>query len=140
MIVIDCVQNSDEWFKEKLGKPSASNASKIIMNSGKESKQRQGYMYQLAAEIVTQKSTEGFQGKDMLAGKEREEESRTYYEILKDVDVTEVGVVYKDKEKKFLCSPVGLIGSKLGLEMKNPLPKTQVEYLLSGKIPSTYFS
>lgn len=140
MIVIDCIQGSDEWFKEKIGKPSASNASKIVMNDGKQSKQREGYMYQLAAEIVTQKAAEGYQSKDMLAGKEREEEARTYYEILKGVDVKEVGVVYKDKKKKFLCSPDGLIGSKLGLEMKNPLPKTQVDYLLSGKLPSTYFS
>lgn len=139
MIVIDCVQGSDEWFKEKIGKPSASNASKILTNEGKTSKQRKGYLYQLASEIITQKTVEGYQSKDMLNGKDREEESRTYYEILKGVDVREVGVVYKDEDKKFLCSPDGLLAT-LGLEMKNPLPKTQVEYLLSGKLPSIYFS
>ena len=35
-IIIDSIeQGSDLWFEEKLAKPSASNASKIITNDGK---------------------------------------------------------------------------------------------------------
>lgn len=139
MIAIDCVQGSPEWFAEKLGKPSASNASKIVQDSGKKSKQREGYLYELAAERITKKIVEGYQNKNMTNGQDRESESRTFYEIIKGVDVAEVGVVYKDGKKAFLCSPDGLVDNH-GLEMKNPLPKTQVKYLLEGRLPPEYFS
>ena len=56
MIIIECEQNSEQWWQEKLGKPSASNASRIITNDGKPSKQREGYMFELAGEIITGKN------------------------------------------------------------------------------------
>ena len=140
MIIVNCKQNSEQWFAEKLGKPSASNASKIITNDGKPSKQRTGYLYELASEIITNRREEGYQNGNMLMGQEREEESRVLYEMMYDVKVDKVGVVYKDEAKQFLCSPDGIVNGKYGLEMKNPLPKTQVKYLLNGAIPPEYFS
>ncbi len=145
MIIINCKQGSEGWLNEKVGKPSASNASKIVTNAGKQSKQREGYLYELAGERITGKKEEGYSNKNMEVGIERELESRTYYEIINDVDVAEVGVIYKDEEKKFLCSPDGLVlkpGAEphLGLEMKNVIPKTQVKYLLTNTLPSEYLS
>ena len=140
MIIVDAEQGSESWFKEKLGKPSASNASKIITNDGKPSKQADGYMYELAAEIITGKQEETYKNGYMEMGNEREEESRKLFEITHDIEVTKVGVVYKDKEKKFLCSPDGLVKSEYGLELKNVLGKTQVKRLLDGDVPSEYFS
>jgi len=143
MIIVNCEQNSEQWFKEKLGKPSASNASKIITNEGKPSKQRIGYLYELAGEILTGKREEGYQNGNMLNGKEREAESRAYIELVQGIEIQQVGVIYKDKHKKFLCSPDGLPKDyevkKYGLEMKNPLPKTQVKYLLDKDLPADYF-
>ena len=140
MIIINCEQNSEEWFQKKLGKPSASNASKIITNEGKPSKQRIGYLYELVAEIITNQNIEGYQNNNMLMGKEREDESRACYELINNVEVEQVGVVYKDKKKEFLCSPDGIVNRKYGLELKNVLPKTQIKYLLDNKLPSEYFS
>ena len=140
MIIINCEQNSEEWFAEKLGKPSASNASKIITNEGKPSKQREGYLHELAAERVSGIREESYNNKVMLMGLEREEESRSMYELIHGVDVKQVGVIYKDKDKKFLCSPDGIVDNKYGLELKNVLGKTQVKYLLKGQVPSEYFS
>jgi len=139
MIIINCKQNSDQWIQEKLGKPSASNASKIITNSGKKSQQQDGYLYELAAETITREREDGPKDKNMIMGKEREDESRNLYELIKNVRVKQVGVVYKDKHKKFLCSPDGIIKKKYGLELKNVLPKTQVKYLINKKLPSEYF-
>ena len=140
-IIIDSIiQGSDEWLFEKLGKPSASNASKIVTNDGKRSKQSELYMYELAAESITGQMADSYQSANMIIGNEREAESRKYYEFLKDIEVKQVGVIYKDEKKEFLCSPDGIIDSKYGLEMKNPLPKTQVKYLLDGNLPSEYFS
>lgn len=140
MIIIDIPQGEELWFKEKLGKPSASNASKIITNEGKPSKSRIGYMYELAGEILTGKQEEGYKNANMLAGQEREDESRKYFELTNDVEVRQVGVIYKDKKKQFLCSPDGIVNEEYGLELKNVLPKTQVKYLLDGTLPSEYFS
>ncbi len=140
MIVVKCAQGSDEWNKLKLGVPSASNASKIIQSSGKPSKQREGYLYELAAERITGTNNEGYTNKNVEEGKERETESRAYYELIKNVEVEEVGVVYKDKKKKSLCSPDGLVKGKYGLEMKNPIPKTQVKYLLVKQVPTDYLA
>ena len=139
MIIVNLIQGSEEWFKEKLGKPSASNASKIITNDGKPSKQRTGYLYELAGELLTSKREEGYKNANMELGNEREDESRKYYELTHNVEVTQVGVIYKDEQKKFLCSPDGIIKEKYGLELKNVLPKTQVKYLLENKLPEDYF-
>jgi len=139
MIIVDCIQNSPEWCAEKLGKPSASNASKIITSKGEPSKQREGYLYELAAERITGKREEGYTNGNILNGHDREDESRKLYEMLHGVEVRQVGVVYKDERMRFLCSPDGLVGSDYGLELKNVLPKTQVKYLLDGGLPSDYF-
>jgi len=140
MIIVDIEQGSDQWYQEKLGKPSASNASMIITNEGKQSKQRKDYMYTLAAEVVTGLRVESYKNANMAMGNEREDESRKLYELINGVEVNQVGVVYKDEKKEFLCSPDGIIGNKYGLELKNVLPKTQVKYILENKVPPEYFA
>jgi len=140
IILKDLIQGSEEWVKLKLGVPSASNASKIITNNGKSSKQREGYMFKLASEIITGNKEEGYKNSYMEIGNEREAESRVYFEMCNGVDVEEVGVVYKDDRKEFLCSPDGIINREYGLELKNVLPKTQDKYLYYNVLPSEYFS
>ena len=139
MIILDIEQGSELWFKEKVGKPSASNASKIITNDGKPSKQRESYLFELCAERITGKQEETYRNINMLIGNEREAESREAFEFMHKVEVKQVGVIYKDEQKKFLCSPDGIVSNKHGLELKNVLPKTQVKYLLEGGLPSDYF-
>ena len=138
MIVVDIVQGSPEWFAEKLGKPSASNASKILTASGKPSDQRKGYLYELAAERITGKQEDTYKNGFMDMGNEREEESRKLFELTHEVEIQKVGVVYQDERKLWLCSPDG-IGKEYGLELKNVLGKTQVKRLLDGDLPSEYF-
>lgn len=138
MITIDIEQGSDEWFAEKLGKPSASNANQIITTAGKPSKQRDGYLYTLAAERITGQRAETYKNEIMEEGNTREQESRDLYSLITGVEVKQVGVIYKDKDKKFLCSPDGICNGEYGLELKNVLPKTQVKYLLSGEVPTEY--
>ena len=134
------IQGSDEWFDLKLGKPSASNASKIITNSGKQSKQREGYLYTLAAEIITGQHVNNFISDAMQEGKNREQDSRTLYEVITGSKVEQVGLIWQDEKKEILCSPDGIIEENYGLELKNVLPKTQVKYLLQNRLPVEYFS
>jgi len=139
MIVLsDIVQGSESWFEAKLGIPGSSSFNKIITASGATSKQRTEYLYKLAAEKLTGEREETYQSQAMTEGLNREEESRTLYEMITDTIVSQVGVIFKDEQKRFLCSPDGIVNGDWGLEMKNVLPKTQVGYLVSGKIPSKY--
>lgn len=140
MIIVNLEQCSDDWFKEKLGKPSASNISKVLTNDGKPSKQREGYLYELAGEILSGKSENGYKNSIMEQGNIREDESRAYLELTQGIELQRTGVIYKDEKKRFLCSPDGINESLcFGAELKNPLAKTQVKYLLDGGLPSEYF-
>ena len=137
MIVVDIPQMSEEWFSEKAGRPGSSSFSKIITTKGEPSKQAQDYIYQLAGEAIVGRCEEGYTNWAMQEGVIREAESRELFEIIHG-PVRQVGVVYKDENKAFLCSPDGLKEDS-GLELKNPLLKTHVKYLLSGKLPIEYF-
>ena len=140
MIVIsDIIQRSEEWFIEKNGKPSSSNFDKILTSTGKKSSQRKSYLYSLADSVCRGVVEEGYTNEAMEEGVARESESRRLFEFLHG-PVQEVGMVYKDKYKRFLCSPDGLlINEPMGLELKNPLGKTHIQYLEEGKLPTKYF-
>ena len=137
IIVDDILQGSPEWFSLKCGTPGASSFDKIITTKGEPSKQAVDYRYQLAAEAITGRVEQGYQSTAMAMGIERESESRALYELICGVDVRQVGFIFHDT-KMYGCSPDGLCET-WGLEMKNVLPKTQVKYLLDGKLPTDYF-
>ncbi len=133
MIISNVEQMTPEWFIEKAGLPSASNFDKIITPTGKPSKQAQAYMYGLAGEHLLGAKVETFQSEAMLAGIEKEEQARIYYENIKGVEVQTVGLIYKDERKDRSCSPDGIItDSQGGLEIKCPLLHTHVDYLING--------
>jgi len=143
MIISNCLQLSESWFIEHAGIPGASSMDKIITSTGKRSTQRKDYMYKLAAESMLGVRESGYTNAAMEEGTAREEESRDYFSFLYDVEVHQVGMCYKDEQKLFLCSPDGLIKDGdawlYGLEMKNPLAKTHVEYLDKKVLPTKYF-
>jgi putative phage-type endonuclease len=138
-IIIECEQRSDEWFQAICGNVGASSIDKIITTKGEPSKSRTDYMMTLAAERITGKGEAGFTTQAMLNGIEREAEARTLFEMAHGVEVRQVGLIYKDDKKLCHISPDGLIVENEGLEIKNPLSKTHVKYLLENKLPSEYF-
>ena len=139
MIIVDIEQNSPEWEKEKLGKPSASNCSKIVTNDGKRSKQRDGYLYELAGEFVTGQKEISYKNAYTEQGNEREQEARDFFSMTHDVEIQKVGLIYPNEDRQYLCSPDGIIKGKEGFECKNPLAKTQAKYLMDEKLPAEYF-
>lgn len=139
MIIIDSfLQGSPEWFAACAGNPGASNADKIITTKGERSKQRDDYMRQLAGEFITGKKEETFTSQAMINGMEREASSRQLFEMIYGVEVKQCGLVYKDDKRLFHCSPDGLMADS-GLELKNPMIKTQVKYLLEKVFPMDYY-
>lgn len=137
-IEIHIPQGSPEWFAERLGRPGASNFDRIVTATGEPSKSWQSYLYELAAERITGRPANDFKSVHMERGTELEPQSRSLYELITDAEVRQVGFVYKDDRKRYGCSPDGLLDPNGGLEMKNVLGKTQVAYLLGGKLPSDY--
>jgi putative phage-type endonuclease len=139
IIIDDIIQGSPEWHKARAGNVGASSIDKIITTTGTRSKQREDFMMQLAGERLTGKCEETYQSQAMLNGIEREATARILFEMINGVECRQVGIVYKDEWKLCHCSPDSLIGENEGLEIKNPMMKTHVKYLLSGKLPMEYF-
>jgi hypothetical protein len=143
MITLEMEQLSEEWFLERAGNPGASCFKKIVTTKGEPSKQANDLLNQLVYEAIAGPETGGYMSGPMQVGIDRQTESKTLYELINDVVVTEVGIVYPDEQKKYHCSPDGMILNGVpkpyGLEMKNVLGKTQVKWLLDGKLPTEHF-
>jgi hypothetical protein len=138
MKIIHCEQRTDEWFAARLGVPSASSFDKIITTKGELSKQAQKYLYKLAGEKVSGRAEDMFQSAAMQRGCELEDEARSFYQIVNDVVVDQVGFCIS--EIGVGCSPDGLVGEEGGLEIKCPIISTHVEYLLNeNALISEYF-
>lgn len=133
----DIIQGSEEWLKEKAGIPGASSFGEIVTTKGEPSKQQQKYLYQLAGESLTGIKIDSYQNAAMQRGVELETEARELFKMINGVEVKQVGLCYRDEQKKYLCSPDGLMADE-GLEIKCPLIHTHVEYLLTGKLPTKY--
>jgi len=111
-------QGSDEWHKARLGKPTASAASKLITSTGARSKQLEAYAYKLAGERYSGRSLDEWEGNKYTdRGTELEPEARAAYEIKYNVDVIEKGFM-TDKSDSYGMSPDGLIGEDGLLEIK----------------------
>ena len=130
MIIEYMPQQGEEWLEAKKGIPSASNFDKIIKANGQPSAQAERYMFDLAMERLRGRK-ESYTNRSILAGIEREPESRDYYSLINGVDIEEVGLVYFDERKLFCCSPDGLYlpDRKKGLELKNPEEWTHYQYM-----------
>lgn len=139
MKIIQCEQNSPEWYAARCGIPSASSFDKIVTTTGMPSKQREKYLYQLAGEVISGKSEESFQSAAMIRGHEMEQEARQFYELTNGCEIKQVGFCIAD-EVRVGCSPDGLVIEDGGLEIKNPLMATHVSYLLDGILPTEYYT
>jgi len=127
MIILDMEQGSDEWLAARLGKPSASNFSKLITTKGDPSKSAGKYITDLVAERLSGEVTSFYTNDHMARGTLLEPEARSAYEFITDSEVLEVGfIVHKSFE--YGCSPDGLIGTDGGVEIKCPAAATMVGY------------
>src|SRR6516164_2399981 len=87
----------------------------------------------LIAERILQRKIEFYKSPAMERGLIVEAEAADWYEFDQDVTVERVGFI-TDDDHTVGCSPDRLVGDEGLLEIKAPLPQTQVEYWLSGEI------
>lgn len=136
------LQGSEQWHAARTGKLTASNASKIITAGGKSSTQRTAYMDELLSDCFCpgQNAWQGNANTDR--GTAMEPLARAAFSSRCSLEVEEVGFVTRE-DGVIGCSPDGLIKSdtgifEAGLEIKCPLPKTHLRYLLDGALPDAY--
>lgn len=139
MIILDCDQNSEEWYQARLGIPTASCFEKIVKTNGQPSASREKYLFKLAGEKLSRERTDSYYGASMEKGHKREDESRKEYSFINDVEVQQVGFCFFDEKREFGGSPDGLVGEDGGFETKNAESWVQVERLEKGWSKAKHF-
>ena len=133
-IIKDIEQGTDEWLALRYGWTTASRF-KDVMAKG-QGKTRKSYMYQLAAEAISDMRQESFTNEYMEWGTETEPQARDTYEFVSGNSVEQVTFIRLDGDMKIGCSPDGLVGDDGMVEFKCPKTTTQIETFLSGKMPT----
>jgi YqaJ-like viral recombinase domain len=134
----DVAQYSEAYDRLKLGIPTSSNFHKIITPQGKPSKQWREYACVLIAERLLQQKIESYNSPAMERGLIVETEAADWYEFDQDETTQRVGFI-TDDDHTLGCSPDRLVGEDGLLEIKAPLPHTQVEYWISGKVNERFW-
>lgn len=126
----DIEQRSPEWFKLRLGIPTASNFHRIITpKTLKPSESRNKYRNQLIAEWWTGIPLEDFQSKSMEAGIENEDRARRAYENITDIETTRPGF-FTALDGMVGASPDGLADPSIDVEIKCRELHTQIGWFL----------
>lgn len=128
--VIDCDQNSPEWYAARCGIPTASNFATVMAKG--EGKTRRTYMLKLAGEIITGEPNESYSNAHMERGHELEPEARSQYAFMTGADLELVGFIRNGQKG---ASPDALIGANGIGEFKTKLPHILIEVLLKDQFP-----
>ena len=105
--IINCEQNSDEWYRARMKIPTSSQFQCLLAKSA-DRKGRATYMRQLAAEILTDERGESFTNQAMERGHAMEQEARDNYAFLHDCEPQLIGFIKSGRKGG---SPDSLIGN-----------------------------
>lgn len=133
MEIINCEQGSPDWFRARMGIPTASEFSTVMAKG--EGKTRKTYMLKLAGELLTGEPMDSYTNVHMERGKVQEDEARDMYAFMHDVEPLRVGFIRRGNAG---ASPDSLIGDRKGLEIKTALPHIQIERLMKDDLPSEH--
>lgn len=135
--IIDCDQNSPEWYAARAGIPTASEFATVMAvgKQGGKSVGRVNYLNKLAGEILTGEVEESYTNPHMERGKEMEDEARDLYTFESGAAPQRVGFARNGQKG---CSPDSLIDVNGGLEIKTALAHIQIARLLKEELPSEH--
>lgn len=131
--IINCDQNSPEWFECRRGLPTASAFADILAKG--EGKTRKSYLHKLAAEIITGQPLESYNNPYMERGHAQEDDARQLYAFMMDAEPVRVGFVRNGPKG---CSPDSLIGDSGVLEIKTQRADLMIETLSKDKFPAAH--
>jgi len=134
MEIVACDQGTDEWFRARMGIPTASEFATVMAKgrSGGDSKTRQTYLYKLAGEVITGEPMESFSNAHTERGHALEQEARNLYAFMVDAECERVGFIRSGRKG---ASPDSLIGAGGMVEIKTKLPHLMIETILRGEFP-----
>jgi hypothetical protein len=132
--IIECEQGSPEWYAARRGIPTSSRFGDMMAIG--EGKTRLRYMRELAAEVITNETTETFSNEKMERGRKFQARLEAMYLYDNDdIQVEHVGFI-RSTLMATGCSPDGLIGDRGMVEFKSTEPHLLVEILQTGKVPN----
>lgn len=131
-------QGSEAWHQLRLGKITASRIADVMaqVKTG-EAASKADYRIELVCERLTGKPTESYTNAHMERGTELEPFARAWYEVERNEFVKQVPFIDHPTIKNAGASPDGIIGEGL-IEIKCPMAKTHIKYLLDDKVPTKY--
>lgn len=136
LTVYDCKQGSEDWFRARMGIPTASEFGTVLApRAGSEGKMRRTYLHKLAGEIITGEPMERYGNAHMDRGHEMEAEARSLYAFMSDADPTQIGFLRNGQKG---CSPDSLIGDAGMLEIKTKLPHLLIDCILKDDFPAEH--
>jgi len=136
LTVYDCEQGSEDWFRARMGIPTASEFGTVLApRAGSEGKMRRTYLHKLAGEIITGEPMERYGNAHMDRGHEMEAEARSLYAFMSDADPTQIGFLRNGQKG---CSPDSLIGDAGMLEIKTKLPHLLIDCILKDDFPAEH--
>lgn len=137
--IFECPQNSEEWFRARLGLPTCSEFSTILAKGrdGGASVTRKKYLYRLAGEIISGECAETYTNSDMERGHTMEPEARSWYGFVTDAPLKQVGFIRNGAKGG---SPDSLVGTDGVLEIKTAKPSVLIDYLIKDDFPSEHLA
>jgi len=133
MIIHDFEQGTEEWFKVRLGKFTATDGLTIFNNG----KGVETLAFEKASERLTGKPKAEYTNPDMERGKRLEAIARNSYELETGNLVKTVGFCELDE---FIgCSPDGFVEDKGLVEIKCKNDPNYARYLYDGKIDPEHY-
>jgi len=127
----------------RAGKVCGSELKNLITDKGAirsfKTEMPQKYLHRKLAEKWRGQPLESFfaGNRQTTQGNIWEPQARRYCAALMDCDIVEVGGIESD-DGKLWCSPDGIIGENVGLEIKAPNPDTHIGWLLEGGVPEEH--
>ena len=133
------VQRTEEWFKRRLGKVTASKVSDVMAKTKSGySASRANYMTQLLLERLTGEREEGYQNVAMLRGIELEPIARSVFEMQTGITVLEAE--FKDHPNGMMigASTDGIASHGGLIEIKCCNAAAHLDFILNRTIPKGY--
>jgi len=137
----ELIQGSEDWFKVRMGKITASKLSDLMKKTKYgESTYKTRLRMELAIERITGKSASpNFMNQAMHDGVEREPDARTLFEAITGKEVALCGSFDHPEIVNTSASPDGLLrGENAILEIKCPTHVTHAKNLLSKTMDKRY--
>tara|TARA_R100001086_G_scaffold225289_1_gene143533 strand:+ start:2074 stop:2706 length:633 start_codon:yes stop_codon:yes gene_type:complete len=129
-------QDRDAWIAKRRGKITASRIGDIArrMKSGKPYATWENYVYEVLTERITGQATDHFVSAPMQWGLDQEANAVAYYEFEQGLQCVYSDFVDHPTIEGSGASPDRLVGDDGLLEVKSPITRNHILFLLSGDI------